>query len=269
MDPSDRGYRTALYDAARYLWEAGTIGQVYDDEALGEVLFRLFEQIYRDFDMTDEQRIEAASRLVPAARDFVFQNLEVIAMHAFMMLVSRALAYSPQLYRKSVGEPYRLVIPTEQELRAIDESLLADWWRYLAERSGAETRDSRGGRKKPKANLGKLAEHYDEIIGDWMEAWAICREALGSRSGTRRIAWRQEVKRSFPEMPNNLVERLQPMADWPADIANICLEKGGEDSPDHIALEHVARICGAGDYAYKLSTLQERYRRQTRQNFKN
>ncbi len=124
----------------------------------------------------------------------------------------------------------------------------------------------RGGDRRSRADLGQLGDYYDRDLEDWREAFRICRDCLASRSQSRKAEWRSEVKRAFPALPDDLVERLQPMTDWPENISDICLEQGGEDKAEDIAFERAARSCGAEPYAYKLSSLQETYRKQKRQN---
>jgi hypothetical protein len=123
-----------------------------------------------------------------------------------------------------------------------------------------------GGDRASKADLDDLSLHYDAHIEDWKEAFVICRSALQSRSESRRGGWRDDVQRSFPGFAEHadLIERLQPMAGWPRAVANICIEKGGQDNPKDICLEYAARLCRADEYDYMLSSLKTTYRAQKR-----
>lgn len=124
----------------------------------------------------------------------------------------------------------------------------------------------RGG-KQAKANLTKLYDYYEHIIGDWIEASEIFQSCLASRSPIRRKEWREAIKRNFSDLPDDLIERLQPISTWSELIASACATQGGEDKPEDIALEHAARKCGASNYSYKLSSLRENYNRQKRAKF--
>lgn len=127
-------------------------------------------------------------------------------------------------------------------------------------------RDGRGGRVR-RANLRRLSQHYDSAIMGWIEAYEMCRSALSSGSAIRRDGWRDDIKKAFPDFPEDLIERMQPIKDWPDQILHHCSAKGGEDKAEDIALEHAARLCGAKNYAYKLTVLRKNYNEQKRQEF--
>lgn len=118
-----------------------------------------------------------------------------------------------------------------------------------------------------KAELNDLHIHYAKHIEMWEQAWQICRDILNSPSKDR-ADWRGKVKQDFPALASfpDLIERLQPHAQWPASIAAACSERGGQDNPEDIALEHAARLCDAAEYDYRLSSLRKKYQQQFREN---
>ncbi len=146
-----------------------------------------------------------------------------------------------------------------QDVFPNDNHALA-WLKQRNEQAARELRERlplqvHGGDRRSKADLSRLRDHYERILPDWQEAFEICRTDLGSRSKQRRENWREAVCRAFPDLPSDLVERLQPMPEWPEEIADRCLKQGGMDKAEDIALEHAARLCGAAAYIYKLSSL--------------
>ncbi len=121
------------------------------------------------------------------------------------------------------------------------------------------------------ADLSELSDFFDASIEDWEDARQFCRSAIESRAGSRRELWREDIKRDYPHLYSqgaDLIERSQPMDEWPEEIINTCLEQGGEDRARDIALEYAARRCGANPYDYKLSTLENYYRKQKREKAK-
>lgn len=174
-----------------------------------------------------------------------------------------AAHYANAYNAADAGQPDDVVeslLPGLTELKKEVADYFADW---LTQPLATKPRPG----KKPKADLSRLSDHYNTIINDWMDALATCRATLKLRSGAKRDAWRADLKRQYPTFPEDLIERLQPMTDWPEWIADVCEEQGVEDKPQDIALEQAARLCGAGNYAFKLSYLEKVFREQKATDF--
>jgi hypothetical protein len=169
-----------------------------------------------------------------------------------------ASQYSKAVNAAASGQSEEIIdaaLPSLTNLKKHVAAYFADW---LIQPLATRPRPGR----RPKADLSQLSNHYDAIIQDWQGAYDLCRAKLALRSAMLRDAWRDDVKAAFPDFPEDLIERLQPMTDWPEESANICLQQGGEGKPEDIALEHAARMCGADAYAFKLSSLRKTYQKQ-------
>lgn len=200
-----------------------------------------------------------ASALMLYTKEYIIKRLEAIINSSVQGLVteiheSQRLIVEAALGQKKQDQLYPYLLSGKR----MDDI----WLDVIRDHLDPKFLKGRGG-KKPKANLTRLYENYERIIDDWVEASELFRSARKSRSAVRRDAWRKDIQRNFSDLPEDLIERLQPMTDWPEWIDG----KGGEDKPEDIALEHAARLCGAKNYIYKLSTLRETYNKQKRAKF--
>jgi hypothetical protein len=208
-------------------------------------------------------------RMIQDYTSATFQMFRWYGDHAIRCGISAALflaaQYSNAIHADRSGMPKKVFeesLPGLTDLKKAVAEYFADWLTQPL-----VTRPRPG--KKPKADLDQLSAHYDAIINDWRDAYHLCRSKLGLRSAELRKTWRNDVRTQFQTFPEDLIERLQPMAEWPEDTATICSVQGGEDNAEDIALEHAARMCSADRYAFKLSSLREIYRKQRRaQNLK-
>ncbi|HKA21753.1 MAG TPA: hypothetical protein VKN18_25975 [Blastocatellia bacterium] len=176
-----------------------------------------------------------------------------------------AAHYSSSVHAEASGAPQEVIEKARPRLTDLKKEVADYFSDWLL--GPLATRPHPG--KKRKADLSQLSTYYDAIIDAWRDAYDICRAKLGFRSAALRGTWRDYVKKHFSEIPafcfpDDLIDRLQPMADWTENILAICSEQSGEDKPEDIAFEHAARMCGAGEYAFKLSSLRETYRKQKR-----
>ena len=112
-----------------------------------------------------------------------------------------------------------------------------------------EWNKNKGG-KEGKCDLIKLSIFYAELHPLWKDVVSHYK-----RNRSRRN-WRTIVKAEFPDLPDNLIERLSRTPDVPEDQ----LEKMDKCEPtaSGIAYEHAARKCGAEDWAFSTSDLRTR-----------
>lgn len=202
-----------------------------------------------------------AAALTLYAKKYLLKRLDDIINASVKGLVtelheSQRLIVEAALGLKKQGQLYPHLLSGKR----LDEI----WLSIIREHLDPKFVKGRGG-KKPKADLTRLHEKYNYVLSDWSEASELFQAFSKSRSADRRDKWRKEIYGRFKSFPLDLIERLQPMADWPELIQKFCSEKGGEDKPEDIALEHAARLCGANRYSYMLSTLRQKYNQQKRE----
>lgn len=113
------------------------------------------------------------------------------------------------------------------------------------------------GHKTPRADLSKLRTHYEEVLPMWKEASEIYHQSQNAKTAERNQRWREAVKATYPDLPDDLIECLQPAHKIPEHL-NWFFDKGGASEPEHIARAHAARLCGAKDGAYEDSYLQKK-----------
>jgi hypothetical protein len=174
-----------------------------------------------------------------------------------------AAQYANVYHAAAAGQPDDVVDSLRPGLTDLKKNVAAFFADWLTQPLATRPRTG----KKPKADLSRLSDHYNAIIDDWTDAFALCRSMMGLRSDKLRARWRSGLKKQYPMFPEDLIERLQPMAEWPERISDVCVEQGGEDKPQDIALEHAARLCGAGEYAFKLTYLEKVFRKQKAADF--
>ncbi|HMV83696.1 MAG TPA: hypothetical protein PLD20_33365 [Blastocatellia bacterium] len=213
--------------------------------------------------LTDKQREQMRSDLVKLASQNFKLNIDHVIRCAIAANLFLSLVYWEYAFDREKGRAEKEVqqsLPGVEELRDIIGKRLNDW---LIQPLPKRPRLG----KQAKADLSQLRQFYEEVIGDWRDAFSFCREALNSRSATRRATWKEDLKKYYPSLRDydDLIERLQPIENWPEQVAAKCSEQGGEDKPEDIAYEHAARLCDAANYTYKLSSLIEEYRKQGRQ----
>lgn len=225
--------------------EDGVIAKMQSDDELEKML---------------KEAISAADDLLAGQVSRSFHVAQLTLVNSVVLQLIEGTTFT---LRSDTQERTALVFDAQSMARKKQE-LSQEVTRWHRKRLGIR----RGGDRRSKAKIDRLKEHFDQRVNDWCKAYLDCREALNSHRPEKREAWRLEVKNYNPDFPDDLIERLQPMTEWPNEISDICLEQGGEDRAEDIALEHAARLCGAESYAYKLATLQERYRKQNRENQK-
>jgi len=75
-----------------------------------------------------------------------------------------------------------------------------------------------------------LAANYGRLKPIWVEAKRIAKHAQKSKEPTRSHRWREEVKRAYPDLPSELIERL-------------AIPRSDDAKPADIALTHAASLC--------------------------
>lgn len=188
----------------------------------------------------------------PGFSDFVCDDIYITLSDAF-------LAYGKDLVRESfanavkemTGEYPRDYVRIDRQIygKPLDNTFIKG--------------NVRGG-KDPLADTELLSQHYKEVLAIWIEAAEWYSLLMKSQHSDRKKYWKEDIKKLYPQLPDNLIVRLQPFHEYPDDVARICSEQGGINKPEDIALEHAAQICGASPYAYKLSTLQRKLSDQKR-----
>jgi len=124
-------------------------------------------------------------------------------------------------------------------------SLVNDYKQQVKKRIGL-TRKQR----KVRYNLSELLNHYITVLPLWQDAKDIYKD-------NRNRNWKRIIDTVHPYLPDDLVARLSGNpADLSDEIKAKLAEKGGTSEPSDIAVEHAARLCGAPDYGYALSTLE-------------
>ena len=96
----------------------------------------------------------------------------------------------------------------------------------FAERATKKRMKVKRGGKKPDYDLSRLSENYKAVYPIWKEAKKIYKQ------NRNRKNWRAMVKVEYPDLPDNLIERLADSDSYRA-------------IPSNIALEHAAQLCGA------------------------
>jgi hypothetical protein len=120
--------------------------------------------------------------------------------------------------------------------------------------------------KRAYAQIELLLAYYESLLPQWEEASRFCQDALRSASPIRQTSWRDEIAKNYPDLDNQprLIERLPPKHQWVQGLTEEVREDHRSSKAADIALEHAARMCGAADYKYALSTLQQNLRKHRR-----
>jgi hypothetical protein len=87
-----------------------------------------------------------------------------------------------------------------------------------------------------------LVNNYEQLQPIWLDAKRIAKDAQKSRVKMRNQAWRNEILRAYPELPEDLIERF-------------ATPRSEDAKPSNIALIHSARLCVPG---VELSTVRLR-----------
>lgn len=206
------------------------------------------------FEMTEEERQNLINDVLVEALDIFRDRFEVLAKVAWVQsLQETQYLFTSLMIKARFGEKAaRALLPTK---KILEEGLLGFY--QIGMRADIAA-DGRRGQTARRANLQLLQNTYEDIVEAWKEASTMCRSALSSSSENRKANWQEEISRAFPELPVDLIVRLQPTHFWPADIAQAASgKKHGTSDPLDIALEHAARLCGAKPYAYMLSYLRK------------
>jgi hypothetical protein len=101
-------------------------------------------------------------------------------------------------------------------------------------------------------DLSELANRYETVYPQWKDAKEIYKQ------NKKRKNWQDMVKAAhpLPPKPNDLIERLAKHPNLPDGIRERIDEKGFNNTPSHIALEHAARLCGVPPWHYTFRHLQ-------------
>ncbi|MGH9755245.1 MAG: hypothetical protein ACREA2_20905 [Blastocatellia bacterium] len=210
----------------------------------------------------DLSRSLFVKKMTRRAEAHIAKRLPKLFHLAITQLSVELEAFKPAMFFEGIGDMEKEYLPKKSDLKST-QALFYDVFS-----GGMETR-AHGG-SKAKADLSKLKKHFDAHIGAVKEAFADCRQALLSRSQSKRQSWREDIKRNFPQFAGHedLITLLQPATDWPEDLARVCIKKEIDSDPEHICLALATRLCGAVGFSHKISTLREYIKRQNR-NFKN
>lgn len=98
-----------------------------------------------------------------------------------------------------------------------------------------------------KPQLERLPDLYPNLLKVWQSAKKIYSDYGESET------WRNMVQAKYPELTfdDDLLTRVTGrLEDLPEDIQTKLLETDGDHTPNTIALEHAARMCGAKPYQY-------------------
>ncbi|MFS8086467.1 MAG: hypothetical protein ACMG6H_12615 [Acidobacteriota bacterium] len=98
-----------------------------------------------------------------------------------------------------------------------------------------------------KPHLERLPDLYPKLLKVWQSAKKIYADYGESET------WRNMVKAKYPELTfdDDLLTRVTGrLAELPEDIQAKLSEKDGDHTPNTIALEHAARMCGATPYQF-------------------
>ena len=141
--------------------------------------------------------------------------------------------------------------------------------RKLADAAGEKTRslvalilEVPDGRRSDYLFPGLLAILHEKLKDLWRTAREIAKAAQWSRDPKRRKEWESEVKvffqgRGFSEVEEDLINRLEPAANWPDNLAVTLARHGAGSKAYDIALEHAARLSAYPGYsAYSLTIRQ-------------
>jgi hypothetical protein len=102
-------------------------------------------------------------------------------------------------------------------------------------------------RLSDKPRFERLPELYPTLLKVWQSAKRIYSDYGESET------WRDMVKVKYPELTfdDDLLTRVTgKLEDLPEDVQTKLAEKDGDHTPNTIALEHAARMCGATPYQY-------------------
>lgn len=110
----------------------------------------------------------------------------------------------------------------------------------------------RGG-SEPDYDLSDLANQYETVYPQWKDAKEIYKQ------NKKRKSWQAMVKAAHPFLSrqHDLIERLAEHPDLPERFMRRIDEKGFNNTPSHIALEHAARLCRVPPWHYTVRHLQE------------
>ncbi|MCG3143030.1 MAG: hypothetical protein HONDAALG_00343 [Gammaproteobacteria bacterium] len=239
-----------------------------------QVRDRRIAEFDNDLSTQSEQTPEIVAMILRQIRERMIHEYTQAIFHGFRMYGDHSIRcgiiatlflaaqYSNAINADLSGMPEDVIkkeLPIFTDLKKKVAAFFADW---LIQPLPTRTREG----KKAKADQVRtqLRLEYERILEFWREASQICNSTRESTSEIRRSRWREDIRRDFPLLPDDLIERLQPKLLWSDEIKKSMGDKGGSSDPDDIALEHAARLCGADDYMYKLTTLKEYLKQQKR-----
>ncbi len=105
-----------------------------------------------------------------------------------------------------------------------------------------------------KPDFAGLGEEYTRLRPIWKKAQEVYKASKKFSAWPEMV--RAQVGREFQgaDLPPDLLSRLpDAAADLPEELQSAITRTNAENSPSHIAIEHAARLCGAGHYAKRVS----------------
>jgi hypothetical protein len=108
--------------------------------------------------------------------------------------------------------------------------------------------DARGG-SEAMHDLSQLAKHFERIYPDIEDAKKIY------KSNHRDKRWKMYVGGAYPQLPADLIERLNPITMLSDELRAKLSEKGGTSAASDLTLEYAAHLCGAPPYRYTIRHL--------------
>lgn len=115
--------------------------------------------------------------------------------------------------------------------------------------------------RKKRAELSNLLTHYEKLL-------PVVQYAKETYADNEKRNWKRIVKDEIFDqyeihMPEDLILLLSGrLLDLPEDVQIKVSDKGHSSQPSEIAAEWAARLCGADDYAFAVSTLESTLRDQ-------
>ncbi len=251
----------------------GTFDCCYKSDSIAEVFRNYFDSIFPGH----PDRAEFASELMEEAADYGVtldtlkrkhrelrdNAVELYTAHAIEFFTSKlGSAFKDvliPLFMESALESYerlkRQEISVEKGIMVlpdVDRSGIARIALQLYEMMAKERLGIKRGGRKARFDLSNLRYIYENAtLPNTKEAKSRYRE------NKDKLDWRERIKNGFPEMPDDLIERLPGKdAKLSARLQNKLERRGGLTSqPSEIALEWAARLCGAPPYNYRLDYL--------------
>jgi len=205
---------------------------------------------------TDPEDLSLADVLVTTATLYLLNNLRAKLNEAIEELFVEALEVAGSINQAAAQDfVHMLSFDTHREIKTLRTRII----NRILERTEPERRrrlEEALWDIDPAMRLADLPRHYSELKGVWREAWKVYK--ANKNFATWRETVRREIKARYSvtlpsEGPMDLISFLSDkITDYPtAPRAEF------EPSPSGIALEHAARLCGAGRFEFATGTLRQ------------